>query len=162
MTCVEPIAMPCTKTVPTLVVVTLLNVSVVVPATVAELLTTAIAPEATVTVTLIGLGGVAARLMLTLCCRSRPAVTLPIEIAGAVTVAVITRCEAIGVSNPAGTPTVISVVPADAGSNAVSLKLSPPLNITGLTVIVPDVQVMSDVTGTSTVIRHAAPGTPPH
>ena len=72
-------------------------------------------------------------------------------IAGAVTVAVIWRCEAIGVLKPAGTPTVICAVPADSGWNAVSLKASPPLNATGLVVIDPTLVPVTSTTVTGTL-----------
>ena len=83
-----------------------------------RLVIVAMAVDATVTVTVTGLGGVAPRLTENCCCRSRPTwmlVELKV-IAGAVTVAITVR-PLLGGLKPAGGCTATSEVPATAGSN---------------------------------------------
>src|SRR5450432_737913 len=90
-------------------------------------------------------------------CKSLPIVCAPIVIAGAVTVAVIWCCEACGVLKPVGTPMVICAVPADKGWNAVSCKLSPALNTTGLVVIDPTLVPVTSATVTGTLTAAIPP-----
>src|SRR6185369_4867593 len=102
---------------------------VLLPATAPSVVIVAMAVEATVSVTVTGLGGNAFRLTDTDCCRSRPTCTLLIEIVGAVTVAVSVR-NVLGVPKPAGGTTWTSEVPDAAGSNAAFFTESPGLKVT--------------------------------
>ena len=95
-----------------------MNVRLVPPATVPSLVIVAIVPLLLVTVTVTGLGGVAPRLTNKDVCRSRPTVALPIEMFGAVTVAVI-DWRLLGVVKPAGVVRLTVLVPDATGSKAV-------------------------------------------
>src|SRR5580704_9429339 len=98
---VDPRLWPWTEMEPTLVDVTLVNVRLVPPTTVPLFEMVAMAGPLLVTVTVMGLGGVAPRLMPAEPCILTPVVTLPMLMLGAVTVAVICwYCD--GVLNPAG------------------------------------------------------------
>src|SRR5687768_4558151 len=123
--------------VPTLVDVTLVKVTVVSPTTAAFLLIVAFVPSLLVTVTVTGLGGAAASVMLRLTWRSRPTVASLMVIAGAVTVAV-TDCRLLGLLKPAGVVTLIVVSPAPAGSKNVAKSTElPDVKTAGLPTIVP-------------------------
>ena len=147
-----PSANPWTKIVPTNVLETLGNVTLVVPATVALVLRIAIAGLLLVMVTVTGgLGGVAVKETLKEVCKSFPTNTFCKLMVAAATVAVICRKFA-GVLKPAGVPTAIVAVPTVSGLNAVDPKEAPPLKITGLVTIVPTL-VFELVTGTFTGVK---------
>src|SRR3982750_1458085 len=107
-----PTLRPWTNTVPTFVAAALENVTAVLPALVATVDRVTTAGSLLVAVTLTGLGGALASVIVLLTCNSRPTVTSANVIAGAVTVAVIWR-RLFGVENPAGGTTVMTAVPAD-------------------------------------------------
>src|SRR5262245_38085733 len=121
---------------PTEVLVTFVNVTVLLPSADWFRPMVATAVEPTVSVTVIGLGGAALSDTDTVVWRSRPTVASPMLIDGAMTVAVIVRKFA-AVLKPAGVTTAISEVPDAAGLKAVDLEPSPPLNVSGEVVIEP-------------------------
>src|SRR5687768_2184416 len=123
--------------VPTWVDVTLVKVSVVSPTTAASFVIVAMLPSLLVTVTVTGLGGAAASVIVRLVCRSRPTVVSKMVIAGAVTVAV-TDCRLLGRLKPGGGVTLIVVSPAPAGSKNVAKSTElPDVKTAGLPTIVP-------------------------
>src|SRR5687768_7668577 len=131
--------------VPTEVEFTFVNVREALPSAAGSLLMVT-AGLLLVTVTVIGLGGAAASVMLRLTCSSRPTVTSLIVIAGSVTVAVI-DWRLLGVLKPAGVATLIVELPVAAGLNArAKLTDSPAVNTAGLPTIVPTVVFELDTT----------------
>ena len=148
---------PWTKMLPTKVPVTLLKVSVPLPAAVPTVDRTATAVDPTLSVTVTGLGGVALSETESRTCMSLPTNTLvmPRLMVGAVTVAV-SDCSCEVVLKPAGVAIWTREVPAAAGSNCVLLPRSPPLNTRGL-VIEPKLAIGDGALGFWKAVRQVWP-----